>query len=151
MIRPATVRDIPACVRLWEEMWSYHRALDPRYEVTPMALKVMGAWIGDRIQDPRSIVLVAGDPPAGYVLGMILENPPIVPWQFYGHISEMAVTAAQRRRGTGAKLLAAAHAWFKSQGCAYVEAQVSVRNPISRAFWRKHGYTDFIERLRIEL
>lgn len=151
MIRRATGRDIPACVRLWEEMWTLHRGLDARYETTPCAAEVMSAWIDERIEDPRSVVLVAGDPPVGYVLGMILENPPIVPWQFYGHVSELAVAAAQRRRGAGGKLLAAAHAWFKERGCAYVEAQVSVRNAMSRAFWRKHGYTDFIERLRIEL
>ena len=48
-------------------------------------------------------------------------------------------------------LLEAAHEWFRRRKIPYVEIHVSVRNEAARRFWRKHGYTEFLERLRLEL
>ena len=45
----------------------------------------------------------------------------------------------------------AAHAWFRSLGIPYVEVNVSVKNELARTFWRKQGYADFLERLRLQL
>ena len=80
---------------------------------------------------------------------MILENFPGLPAQFYGRVSEIAVH--RRRAGIGSKLLDAAHAWFRERGVPYVEVDVSVKNAVARAFWRKKGYGEFLERLRYDL
>jgi ribosomal protein S18 acetylase RimI-like enzyme len=80
---------------------------------------------------------------------MILENPPVVPSQFYGYVSEVAVR--DKRRGIGGRLLEAVHAWFREKGLPYVEVNVSVRNAVAGRFWRKQGYSEFLERLRLEL
>ena len=151
-IRPAVAADVRRIVALWKEMWEFHMKLDSRYQVTPLAGAWMEDWVARCIEEGRSMVLVAEGPPVvGYILGMVLENPPVVPWPAYGHISELAVTAAERRKGIGGRLLDAADVWFKKHDCAYVETNVSVANEVSRGFWTRNGYRDFIERRRKEL
>lgn len=152
IVREGRAEDVEGIVRLWREMWDFHAPLDPRFQATPVADAVMGGWIEENLQSDRARVLVAETAPGkleGYCLAMILENPPVVPWQFYGHVSEISVL--RRRNGTGTRLLEAAHAWLRARGVSYVEVNVSVRNAVARGFWRKNGYGDFLERLRREL
>jgi GNAT superfamily N-acetyltransferase len=133
-------------------MWDYHLPLDPRFQVSPAANFVMTRWIEDSFQSERSAVFVAeGSPGAveGYCHAMIQEYPPIIPRSLYGYVSEIA--ARRRRQGVGSRLLEAAHAWFREKGITYVEVNVSVKNAVAGSFWRKHGYTEMIERLRREL
>ena len=151
-VREARGEEIPRLVDLWTEMWDYHSVFDPYYRKSPLAERVMAAWLGENIDSDRSAVLVAGlDGIVGYVCGVIQENPPVVPDQFFGYVSEIAVTESSRRTGVGDKLLVAIHDWFRGKGMPYVEVNVSVRNAVSRSFWRKNGYKDFLERLRRDL
>jgi GNAT superfamily N-acetyltransferase len=152
IVRRGRAEDVERIVRLWREMWDFHTPLDARFEATPAADLVMGKWIEENLQSERSSIFVAEETPgslAGYCHAMILENPPVVPWQFYGYVSEIAVHP--RREGTGTRLLEAAHAWFREKGLPYAEVNVSVKNPVARSFWRKRGYSEFLERLRCEL
>lgn len=152
VVRRARTEDLDAIVRLWREMWDYHAPFDPRFQATPAADKVMAGWIEEHLGSERAAVFVAEERPGaleGYCLALILENPPVVPWQFYGYVSEISVRP--RRQGWGGRLLRAAHEWFREKRVPYVEVNVSVRNEAARRFWRKHGYTEFLERLRLEL
>ncbi len=152
VVRRARAEDLDELVRLWREMWEFHAPLDPRFEITAAADLVMGKWFEDTLDSERAALFVAEDRPAaarGYVHAMILENPPVVPRPYYGYVSEIAVR--DRRRGVGTKLLEAAHAWFREKNVSYAEVNVSVRNAVAGRFWRKHGYTEFLERLRRDL
>ena len=53
-----------------------------------------------------------------------------------------------RHAGLGARLLQELHSWFRSCDITTAEVQVAVINRESRAFWRKNGYGDFLERLQ---
>lgn len=133
-------------------MWEYQAQFDPRFQTTPAAETVMAGWIEDNMEAPRSAVFVAEKSPGrvdGYCLAMILENPPVLPHQFFGYVSEISVS--EKRQGVGRELLRAAHAWFRERGVPYAEVNVSVRNDAARAFWRGQGYGEFLERLRVEL
>ncbi len=152
VIRRARLEDVPRLVPLWREMWDHHVPFDSRFQATAAANLVMEAWIEGHILAERSAVFVAEAADGGlegYALGMILENPPVVPWPFYGHVSELAVR--RRRQGIGTRLLEALQGWFREKGLPYAEVNVSARNEMGRAFWRKRGYGEFIERLRREL
>jgi len=152
VIRRARTEDVEDLVRLWREMWEFHIPLDPRFEVSPAADLVMSRWFEETLQNDRAVLFVAEEKPGrllGYCHGMILENPPVVPWQFYGYLSEIAVRV--RRRKIGTRLLEAAHGWFREKGLPYVEVNVSVRNTGAGRFWRQRGYSEFLERLRLEL
>jgi ribosomal protein S18 acetylase RimI-like enzyme len=150
-VRRAGTGDLPGIVRLWREMWDFHTPLDARFEATPAADSVMRGWIEENLTSERSAVFVAesGGALQGYCLGMILENPPVLPHQFYGYVSEISVRP--KRKGVGRGLLEAIHGWFRSHRLPYVEVNVSVRNDVARRFWRKNGYGEFLERLRHEL
>ena len=175
-IRKARPEDVPGLVRLWREMWDLHAASDPRFRLAPDGEKAMDAWIRQHVESPTSCVLVAevweGAPspdrvglagrgaeapptskpaPLGYILGMVLENPPVTPDRYFGLVSEIAVRADRRRAGIGGKLLAELMEWFRILRVAYVETNVAVLNPVARAFWRKQGFGEFLERLRIEM
>ena len=152
LTRRATSGDLPALVDLWREMWDFNAALDPRMTATPVANPVMKSWIEVHLESERSLVLVAQDGRAlvGYALATILENPPVVPHQFFGYVSELSVTAARRRSGVGTLLLDGVHAWFHAKGLPYAEVTAGVRNQVSKSFWRRHGYSDFVERLRLD-
>ena len=133
-------------------MWEFHLPLDPRFEISPAANFVMTRWIEDALDNERSAVFVAEEAPGaveGYCHAMIQEYPPIIPRTVYGYVSEIA--AHRRRQGIGSRLLESAHAWFREKGITYVEVNVSVKNTLAGSFWRKHGYTEMIERLRREL
>jgi ribosomal protein S18 acetylase RimI-like enzyme len=152
VVRRARTEDVESIVRLWREMWEFHAPLDPRFEITAAADLVMGKWTEESLQSGRSALFVAERAPGaleGYCHAMILENPPVVPWQFYGYVSEVAVH--RRRGGIGTLLLEAAHGWFREKQVPYVEVNVSVRNAVAKSFWRKQGYSEFLERLRREL
>ena len=152
LTRRATAGDLDAIVALWREMWDFNARLDPRMTATPVANPVQRSWIEGHIDGERSLVLVAQDGRAlvGYALATILENPPIVPHQFYGYVSEMSVTESRRRAGVGTLLLDGVHAWFRTKGLPYAEVTAAVRNQVSRGFWRRQGYSDFVERLRLD-
>jgi ribosomal protein S18 acetylase RimI-like enzyme len=152
-IRRANKNDIGAVVILWREMWNYHTHLDKRFTTTAIANDVMTKWIEENIENENSIVLVAvwDNIIVGYCLGMVLENPPVVTEHLYGYISEIAVKTNLRRYGIGGKLIAEMHLWFRTKNASYVEVNASVYNQISRSFWRKYGYKEFLERLRLEL
>ncbi|HVR82790.1 MAG TPA: GNAT family N-acetyltransferase [Planctomycetota bacterium] len=152
VVRRARTEDLDVLVRLWREMWEFHIPFDPRFEITAAADLVMGKWFEETLQSDRALLLVAEEnrgAAAGYCHAMILENPPVVPHQYYGYVSEIAVH--DRRRGTGTRLLEAAHAWFREKNLSYSEVNVSVRNAVAGRFWRKQGYSEFLERLRREL
>lgn len=152
LTRRATSGDLDAIVNLWREMWDFNARLDPRMTASPVANPVQRTWIEGHIEGERSLVLVAQDGVelVGYVLATIIENPPIVLNQFYGYVSELSVTASRRRFGVGTLLLDGVHAWFSTKGLPYAEVTASVRNQVSKNFWRKQGYSDFVERLRID-
>lgn len=153
IIRRATEDDIDDIVKLWREMWDFHSKFDPRFVASPFADQVMKDWIEDHLNRAQAVVLVAerSGQIVGYLLGMILQNPPIVPYQIFGYISEIAVAESERRKGTGKLLVEEAHRWFKKNYVTYVEVNVSINNAVSRGFWRKMGYGEWLERLRFEL
>ncbi len=152
-VRRASAADVPALVGLWEELWAAQAAGDARLAASPMAPMVMRRWMEEHVASDRAEVLVAEEAGrvVGYALGTIVENPPVVPHQFYGHFADLAVTEAARRRGVGTRLADALHAWFRSRGLPYVQVQVTARNAAGRAFWRRTGYAEFVELLRMEL
>lgn len=152
VVRRSRAEDVETLIRLWREMWEANASSDPRFEVTAAADLVMGKWFEETLANDRAVLFVAEEDPGavlGYCHAMILENPPLVPWQFYGYVSELSVR--DRRRGIGTRLLEAAHAWFREKNLPYAEVNVSVRNAVAGRFWRKQGYSEFLERLRREL
>lgn len=150
MIRRASPKDVPRLVELWIEMWDFHYRNDERFAPSPLASTSMRHWIEGHLENPMSTVFVSEEKGeiVGYLLVTIMENMPIVLNPAFGFISEIAVTEKARRRGIGEQLVREAHAWLKSRLITSVEVNVSALNAVSKAFWRKMGYRDFLHRLQ---
>jgi ribosomal protein S18 acetylase RimI-like enzyme len=153
MIRRAAARDVPRLVELWTEMWDFHYRNDERFAPSPLAPTAMRHWIEGHLENPMSSIFAYEDKGeiVGYLLVTIMENMPIVLHPAFGFISEIAVTEKYRRRGIGERLVREAHAWLKSKLIASVEVNVSAQNAVSKSFWRKMGYRDFLHRLQFPI
>jgi ribosomal protein S18 acetylase RimI-like enzyme len=152
-VRRATTSDLDRLLELWKSMWAVHADQDPRFEASPAAEPVMRAWFESDLENDRAVILVAesGSRIVGFARAMVMENPPVVPAQTFGYLSDLSVEDDARGEGRGTELVKACHEWFRSMGVPYAEVNVAVRNPQSRAFYEKCGYRAFIDRMRLEL
>jgi ribosomal protein S18 acetylase RimI-like enzyme len=152
-MRRATEMDVPAILPLWNEMMSFHAALDPRFQPAPGRDAHWSRMISTWIQDEDDCVLVAevGGRIVGYIVGMMRENPPVLLPPCYGFVSDICVTPEWRQRGVGRRMFAALKEWFRQQGADHVELRVAHNNPTSQAFWRAVSCQDYMDSMWCEL
>jgi ribosomal protein S18 acetylase RimI-like enzyme len=151
-VRKVEVEDLDALERLWSEFIDYHKEYDDFFTRSKAGHKHVAKFIRENMDNPDWLVLVAeeDDTVIGYCMSAIMTYPPIFQVELYGFIQDMAVTESHRRRGAGSLLLKGTLAWFRRQGVSRVEVQVASTNPVSQAFWRAHGFRDYITRLTRE-
>jgi len=100
--------------------------------------EVFATSFNDLIARDDTVVLVAeqGGAIGGYLLasihGTFFANAPVA-W-----VEEVMVEPASRRNGIGAKLMAEAESWARSQGAAYI----SLATRRAAAFYDALGYED---------
>ncbi len=87
----------------------------------------------------------------GHCLAFITEHPPVIKTKQYGKFQELAVTARCRRSGIGEGLFNETLNWFRKHGIKHLEVQVSIFNELSMAFWRKMGFSPYLETLYSEI
>jgi len=138
-IRPATADDRQAIGRLWQELMTFHAALDPtEFTVKEGALSLWLEWLDSNIEGEDSAVLVAdaGGEIVGYILGRVGERPPVYQDRALGEIHEISVTQTWRRRGVGRQLVAGLLDWFHERDLTRIRVSAAACNPTSNAFWR---------------
>lgn len=164
VIRPAIEADAEAIGKLWEDLVSYHHALDERL---PTAAEEGGARyarrVVHRLGDTYTRFLVAEDtsgakgpyesgPIIGFALGLIID---IVPEMFVqetgGFLADIYVDAGYRRSGVGRELVTEMMGWFRSRGVQQMEWYVAAHNTAGRAFWDTMGGSDVMIRMRVGL
>lgn len=153
-VRLATETDVPAIVTLWREMWDLHTRLDAhRFVAGGDADEQFSHWVHEGLVAPKIRTWVAEIEHriVGYLMAMIVEDPPVYADTLSGYISDVSVTKSHRSRGIGTKLVEAAHAWFRSFGVKHSVLNVSAFNTEGRRFWKRAGYSDYLLRLRSEL
>jgi ribosomal protein S18 acetylase RimI-like enzyme len=152
-IRPATRRDLDAVGDLWVELMTYHHRLDPRFGIPEDGRRQYIRHVAQALRDDNCRLLVAAVDGriVGYLFSYIAQNPPIFPHPYFGFIADLCVTATCRRGGIGALLVRDALAWFKARGLHSVQLNVAHHNPISQAFWRKMGCSDYIDHMWMPL
>jgi len=153
VVRRARVGDLEAVLDLWEEMMAFHAKLDPRFGPAKAGRAYFRETLREWMHDDNCTVLVAvtGGEVVGYTVGRIAENPPVFVMRHYGHVSDICVASHLRRAGIGNKLFAAACDWFRSQGLTVVQLNTASFNPVSRAFWKKIGFQDFLHRMWLDV
>lgn len=152
-VRRATEQDVPQILPLWQEMMSFHAALDPRFRPAPDGEAHWAAAITAWMQREDNCVLVAeaGSQIVGYIVGMMRENPPVLLPPRYGFVSDICVAPEWRRHGVGRRMFAELREWFRQQGADHIELRVAHNNPASQAFWRAVGCQDYMDSMWCEL
>jgi ribosomal protein S18 acetylase RimI-like enzyme len=151
-VREARADDIQSIVELWKEFMDFHRARDPFFQRAPHGPERFAVFVGENIDHPDWLVLVATDDdlPIGYCMAAILEYPPVFVAPRHGFVQDIAVTAAWRRNGVGRALVEHTERWFAEQAVTRIELQVLAANEVSEAFWKRLGYGDYVLRLAKE-
>ncbi len=155
-IRPATKKDLPQMLRLWREMMDFHARCEPRFRPLPSP-EGERAWerhiredvLGNR--DCCVLVAEAEGRLIGQMIGMLRDPYPIFQPGRYGYVGDAVVDPAARRSGVGQALFEALKAWFREHGATYLQLMVAHHNPVSQAFWRAMGCTDYMDILWYDL
>ena len=128
-------------------MMREHDERDPRFSLSEDALSAYAEYAHGILDNSETAIFVAevGREPIGYVLALILENPPVFDLKRYGFIGEMIVGKDRRRGGVGRMLWDRTKGWFRRKGVTIVQLNVSVLNAEGKAFWQSVGFGDFLE------
>ncbi len=146
-IREATIADVPGLVPVWREMMDFHAERDVFWKTREGAEDAFSKYVSENIKKDEALVLVAqnNEKIVAYCQCLIVEYPPVLITKQYGNIVDLAVCENYRRNGIGEKMVKWAMEWFKTKGLERAEVRVAVTNEISMQFWRKMGFTTYLE------
>jgi GNAT superfamily N-acetyltransferase len=146
-IRRAKKSDIPEVARLWMEMMREHEERDARFACAADAESAYCLYAEGMLESTETAFFLAeeGERILGYILALVIENPPVFDIERYGFVGEMVVTREYRQRGIGHLLWDRARRWFRRKGVRTAQLNVSVLNRSGRDFWHSVGFKDFLE------
>ena len=141
-VRAARPEDWLAVQSLLRELDELHAELVPAY-FRP-ATRTERDW-RTLLGDSTALVLVALDDverPVGFLSLRVYDTPadPTMVPRRRGHVETLVVSASQRRRGIGRRLLAAAADWARARGATEMVLTTWVGNAEADAFYEKLGY-----------
>ena len=148
-IREATIDDIPELTELWKEFMDFHGRYDPFFTRAADGHERWAEFARANIENEDWLVLIAleGNQAVGYCMAAVLDYPPVMETKRHGLIQDVAVTGRCRRNGIGERMVRRTEAWIRARGVRRIELHVATTNEISRAFWRKMGFSEYVERL----
>jgi ribosomal protein S18 acetylase RimI-like enzyme len=133
-VREATAADEPTLLAFTEAIFgeNWDRPWRPP-EITPTMF------------DGKLVLLAENDgEPVGYAFG---ELDP----QGYAHVNIVYVVPERRRQGVATALLTAFGERARAQGIEHLTLDVATRNEVGREAWRRLGFTEWAERLRVPI
>jgi len=147
LIRPAEADDLDGIVYLWQEMMDLHIEQDATFTLRENAVDVYRPYAEDCIGNGAKLTLAAEEhgEVIGYLFGEIISPAPVYPGRKWGFINEISVSEMHRNMGLGTELLHQAERWFFKNDVERIECRIGINNPISQRFWKKHGYTGYME------
>ena len=154
-IRQATVHDVPAIQRLYQELDRYHA------DVLPGLFRALtedarpDSLVRDGIEDTDADYLVAEDD--GRIIGFLDIRKATYPRypMFRRHdlamIGNAVVEKSQRGGGIGTQLFNAAIAWTRERGLDHIQTTVWSANTRTKEFYCRQGFKPLTERLELDL
>ena len=145
-IQPAAESTIPTVVSLWLELIEHHLRIDPFFKISEAAPVNFEKFAREQIasEDAQILVAVEDGSVLGYCMAQIAKYPPVFERERYGFITDLVVTASQRRKGIGEQLLLETMNWFNTKAVDRIELRVSSGNDVGYSFWKKHGFKDYV-------
>jgi ribosomal protein S18 acetylase RimI-like enzyme len=150
--RLATPTDGQQITAIWSEGMAVHAGLDPRFPLVADAAQKFAAYLKEVLQDENAIVFVAEaeSQVVGYCLARVSQHPAVFSKQTYGYINDLFVCSGHRREGVGKALFEATARSLRERGIRALEVSLVPSNRMASAFWRKMGFTQRLETLRLE-
>lgn len=104
------------------------------------------------LNDDRAILLVAdvSGMVIAYCLAEMLRRQPVFQNRNYAVISDLAVDINHRRTGVGSTLTTSMLNLLRDKGISRIEVSVALCNEVSTSFWRKMGFTPYMEKLYLQ-
>jgi len=133
-VREATAADEPTLLAFTEAIFgeNWDRPWRPP-EITPTMF------------DGKLVLVAENDgEPVGYAFG---ELDP----QGYAHVNIVYVVPERRRQGVATALLTGFGERARAQGIEHLTLDVATRNEVGREAWRRLGFTEWAERLRVPI
>lgn len=152
VIRSAIRRDVPAIVRLWEELMEFHRERDPFFTPARNGADLFTRFVEQNLDSDAACVLVAvaEDGIVGYCQGVLDHHPPALAEPNYGQVLDFMVTASHRNTGIGSRMFETLRGWFRNEGVRRIEVRHSTSNEIAAHFWPKLGFKPYLRTLFME-
>jgi GNAT superfamily N-acetyltransferase len=150
----AEEKHIPDITRLWKEFIRFH------IDIEPIWIPNEEAEDGQReeqmkplMASDKGLVLAAldGDEVIGYSISEIKDPPRGSTRTEYGYIHHMAVTEKYRRTGVGEQMFDEILKWFRSKGMDRIELDITSKNHVSRSFWGKLGFEEYMRTLFLDI
>jgi len=150
-IRRATARDAGTLSMLNADVQAIHAAALPWWFKPPGPESFPPAAAAALIAKPEKLVFIAeaDSDAAGYAYAEVIrqaETPFRHAYEMV-YLHHISVRPAQRRRGVGSALIAAVRSAADEIGITLLGADIWSFNDVGRAFFRRHGFTTFNERL----
>lgn len=136
-------------IRLFKDVMDFHEELDPFFTRPNDGCVKFAKFIDGKIPEGNWLVSVAtyDDAIIGYCIATIEEYPPVFVKPRYGHILDLGIAEKYRKKGAGKCLLKNAIDWIEDKGIHRIELQVVANNKVAQAFWKKMGFSPFMDRL----
>lgn len=138
MFRRACQRDLPAIMKLHEEIFHQHSAYDQHYNISWPTTTEAKQYFAEMIDEGYGLLAEEH----GEIVGMILAYPFIMP-ERPGHFLEavwLGVAHAYQRQRIGSQLLLHLETWAKQNGYDAIYVNSYKLNEDSHRFYAKHGY-----------
>lgn len=153
-IRLATDADMPALVKLNDEVQELHASLLPDLFKTAAKYNPMPTLQQFTTDKKfRTLVAYSGDTLVGY-LAMVLKDSPgndFYHARRYACINHIATSKGKQRQGIGRALMDAARAMAREFGASRLELDVFSMNAVARKFFASQGFATFNEKMESQL
>jgi ribosomal protein S18 acetylase RimI-like enzyme len=147
---------------MWEALLRTHAELHPTFPADPWGQEratALAQTLERELRDPDVVLLLAVEasapPPAPRPVGFCLARRALAPApiaeESRGHLDEIWVDPAWRRRGLGRRLVRAALEVLRVAGVTRVEVRVLHANQGALGFWDALGFEPFVDVLERRL
>lgn len=150
MIRPAREEDLDDVMALYAEFRAFHvdgvpDRLRPLPPLTAAEREALRTQLREILREPQSVLFVAelGDKLTGLAEVYLRhdEEHPARHTCTYGYLQSLVVRTAERRKGIGQQLIAAAEAWARSLGASELRLEMWEFPAGPLRFYESQGYT----------
>jgi len=154
-IRRAELRDIPGVLPMVAAIAALHEGWDcAKYGYLPQPEERYRWWLGTRVEDERSVFLVADDGAgrlAGFLIGTVEKEIPIYRIKEFGFIHDLWVEEAFRHEGIGRQLVMAAVERFAGMGMKQIRLDTAAANEAARKLFQSCGFRNSVVEMLMEL